>query len=105
MKYRVEKWDRAEPPDVEELKSRMRSEGYSIFQWSDAAGAFYSDHDHSEDESHWVVSGSMELNVHGFGSVVLNAGDRDFMPAGTIHSARVIGDESVVYLIGAKLFS
>lgn len=31
---------------------------------------------------------------------MLEAGDRDFMPAETYHSARVIGDEAVLYLVG-----
>ena len=30
-------------------------------------------------------------------------GDRDFMPAGTYHSARVAGDEPVMYLVGEKM--
>ena len=29
--------------------------------------------------------------------------DRDFMPAGTYHSARVLGEEQLLYLIGEKL--
>lgn len=80
----------------------MESEGYSVYQWSDRAGAIYSEHSHSNDQSHWVISGSLELTVKYIGTFILNAGDRDFMPANTYHSARVIGDESVVYLIGEK---
>jgi hypothetical protein len=44
----------------------------------------------------------LELQVEGVGAVTLNPGDRDFMPAGTYHSARVIGNQPVVYLIGEK---
>jgi len=55
---------------------------------------------HADDQSHWVVSGRLELMVEGYGTFVLEAGDRDFMPAGTYHSARVLGDEPVLYLIG-----
>ncbi len=102
MEYHIKRWDRPERPNASELTAAMKSEGYSVFQWSDAAGTVYADHDHGEDQSHWIISGTLELNVNGFGTVVLSAGDRDFMPAGRVHSARVPGDEPVVYLIGAK---
>jgi quercetin dioxygenase-like cupin family protein len=102
MQYRIEKWNQAVVPNDEELAERMRAEGYSVFKWSDAPGSFYPDHEHAEDQSHWIVSGRLELSVRGVGEIILGPGDRDFMPAGTVHSARVIGDEPVVYLIGAK---
>ena len=100
--YRVEKWTGSDAPEAGELTKRLRSEGYSVFQWSDGAGAVYPDHEHGEDQSHWIISGTLELTVGDHGKITLNAGDRDFMPAGTVHSARVVGKEPVVYLIGAK---
>jgi quercetin dioxygenase-like cupin family protein len=81
----------------------LADEGYSVFCWTDAPGSYYSDHDHANDQSHWILSGSLELTVEGHGKFVLEAGDRDLMPAGTVHSARVKGNEPVVYLIGEKL--
>ena len=100
--YRVKKWDRPDDPDAAELTGLMRAEGYGVFQWSDPPGAVYAYHEHGEDQSHWIISGTLELNVRGYGKVTLDPGDRDFMPAGTIHSARVVGDQEVVYLIGAR---
>ncbi|MBK9155033.1 MAG: cupin domain-containing protein [Chloracidobacterium sp.] len=100
--YRVDRWQRAEDPDADELSRILRSEGYHVFQWSDGAGAVYSDHTHDEDQSHWIISGRLELKCRGFGTITLEAGDRDFMPAGLMHSARVLGTEPVVYLIGSK---
>ena len=44
-----------------------------------------------------------QLTIERDGTVVLKAGDRDFMPAGTYHSARVVSEEPVVYLVGEKL--
>jgi len=73
-----------------------------VYQWRDAPGATYSAHAHSDDQSHWVISGTLELNVSGYGVVQLSPGDRDFMPGGTEHAAKVIGDEPVIYLIGSK---
>ena len=47
-------------------------------------------------------SSAVELTVAGVGTFEMRPGDRDFMPAGTIHAARVVGDEPVEYLIGSK---
>lgn len=102
MEYRVEKWNGPDRPDAGELMSRMRAEGYSVVQWSDGAGAIYPEHEHREDQSHWIISGTLELTVRGAGKVVLQTGDRDFMPAGTVHAARVLGGEPVIYLIGVR---
>ena len=100
--YRVEKWTGDSTPSGSELTRRMESEGYRVFQWSDAPGTTYSWHVHDDDQSHWIISGTLELKVTDIGVVQLSAGDRDFMPANTEHAAAVIGDEPVVYLIGAK---
>jgi quercetin dioxygenase-like cupin family protein len=102
QQYRVERWTGDSPPSAIDLKRAMEAEGFDVFQWSDPPGATYSPHVHNEDQSHWIVSGNLELNVAGHGTIRLSAGDRDFMPADTEHSAAVAGDESVVYLIGSK---
>ena len=102
LEYRVERWLNPGEPVAEELAAIMRAEGYSVFKWSDGPGAAYADHQHGEDQSHWIISGTMELTVQVEGLIQLGPGDRDFMPAGTMHSARVKGNKPVVYLIGAK---
>ncbi len=101
MTIRVERWTDANPPDPKQLRRRLIDEGYSVFQWSDAPGTKYGRHAHPEDQSHWILSGELELRVDDE-NYVLRAGDRDFLPANTIHSAFVPGDAPVVYLIGAK---
>lgn len=83
------------------LRQRLQSEGYSVFEWTDAPGTSYGPHSHAEDQSHCIISGELELTV-GEETYVLRAGDRDFLPANTLHSAFVPGDEPVRYLIGAK---
>jgi quercetin dioxygenase-like cupin family protein len=101
MTIQVERWSKSFLPDAEELTRLMRDEGYSVFHWSDAPGTKYAPHSHSEDQSHWILRGELELHV-GHETYALRAGDRDFLPANTIHSAFVPGDEPVIYLIGAK---
>lgn len=100
--YRVERWTGENKPSASEFKRAMGSEGFTVFQWSDPPGAYYSPHVHPDEQSHWIVSGTLELVVTGVGTFRLGPGDRDFMPPETEHSATVIGDEPVVYLIGSK---
>lgn len=101
MGIQVERWNESKAPDARILQERMESEGYSVFEWSDPAGARYRPHKHPEDQSHWIVSGALELRV-GDEEYTLRAGDRDFLAANTIHAAFVPGCEPVVYLIGVK---
>lgn len=101
MSIQVDRWSKATYADPNELRSHLESEGYSVFQWSDSPGTTYGEHSHSEDQSHWILSGALQLTVSGE-TYTLRAGDRDFLPANTIHSAFVPGDEPVVYLIGAR---
>lgn len=101
MNIQIERWSGEASPNAEELKTYLRGEGYSVFQWTDEPGTKYGPHAHPEDQSHWILSGALELRV-GHETYVLRAGDRDYLPANTIHSAFVPADESVTYLIGAK---
>jgi quercetin dioxygenase-like cupin family protein len=101
MSIQVDRWSEPEAPDAEKLKARLRAECYSVFQWTDDAGTKYGPHAHAEDQSHWIVSGELELRV-GHETYTLRAGDRDLLSANTIHSATVPDDQPVVYLIGAK---
>ena len=100
--YRVERFSGAELPTVVELRRKLESEGYAVYEWTDRPGAVYEVHEHAEDQTHWIISGSLELEVDGFRRVILGPYDRDLMPAGTKHSARVVGAEPVRYLIGER---
>lgn len=98
----MEKYKGIDAPDLRTMVRAMERDEYSVFEWSDRPGTVYGMHEHSDDQSHCIVSGKMEFTVEGSGTFVLGPGDRDFMPAGTKHTARVVGDERVVYLIGSK---
>ena len=101
MNIEIEHWGENSPPNAAELRQLLQDEGYSVFQWTDAPGTKYGPHAHAEDQSHWILSGELELRV-GHETYKLRAGDRDYLPANTMHSASVRGDEPVTYLIGAK---
>lgn len=97
----VERWSETVAPDARRLRHLMEAEGYSVFEWSDRPGVVYEAHSHPEDQSHWILSGALELEVGGE-LYTLHAGDRDFLPANTLHAARVASDVPVIYLIGVR---
>ena len=101
MNLEIERWNESEPPDSQTLRGRMEAEGYSVIEARDAAGTTYGPHSHEQAQSHWIVSGSLMFRV-GWEEYTLRAGDRDYLPANTEHSAVVPRDEPVVYLIGVK---
>lgn len=98
---KIERWNKEHEPVEAELRASMKEDGYSVFEWTDAAETHYGAHSHAEDQSHWILSGALCLRV-GNETYTLRAGDRDFLPANTIHSAFVPGSGAVRYLIGAK---
>lgn len=101
--YKIERWKEVYEPNAAMLRLLMEREGYQVFQWGDRPEMIYAIHKHGRDQSHWIISGALELTIERVGTFTLEAGDRDFMPAGTYHSARVTSEEPVVYLIGEKL--
>jgi quercetin dioxygenase-like cupin family protein len=100
--YRVEKWNQPTAPNPAMLRYLLELDGFRVFQWRDNPGMAYGSHKHDEDQSHWIVSGALELTIERLGTFVLETGDRDFLPAGTYHSARVVVEDPVMYLVGAK---
>ena len=74
MNIQVETWSETSPPDEHELRTRLESEGYTVFQWTDAPGTKYGPHAHAEDQSHWILSGELEMRV-GYENYTLRAGD------------------------------
>lgn len=101
MAIRVERWTKDSAPDPTALREQMEMEGYTVTEHSEAPGTVHEPHDHSTDQSLWIISGSVLLRV-GDQKYTLNAGDRDYLPAHTEHSALVIGEEILVYLNGVK---
>ena len=97
--YQVKRWVGPYAPNPAMLRFELEQEGYRVFHWNDRPGTVYGTHQHAEAQTHWVISGSIEITVGGI-SVELAPGDRDYLPADVYHSARVIGDEPVSYLIG-----
>lgn len=101
--YRVERWDKPHAPNRAMLWYVLTQEGYQVFQWSDRPHMIFPQHKNDEEHSHWIISGTLEWTIERLGTVTLNAGDRDFMPANVWYSGRVTSEEPVVYLVGKKI--
>ena len=98
--FRVEKWREVYSPNPAMLRQTLSAEGYTVFQWTEFPGRSYQMRKHEPELCHWVIAGSVEIVLKDGGTYVLEAGDRSFMPAETYHSFRVLGEETLLYLIG-----
>ena len=98
MEFEVQRWEGDDAADEAALRAAMEREGYSVFAWSDVAGATYEPHVHDHDESIWICAGEMTFGVDG-AEFSLRAGDRLMLPAGTVHTA-VAGSDGAAYLVG-----
>jgi quercetin dioxygenase-like cupin family protein len=95
----VEKWDEARdgPLTEEAMRSRLEARGYRVARYVYPPGTCFPDHTHAIDKIDAVMAGRFRMTTEG-GSVVLEAGDYLEVPRGAVHSAEVVGDESVVSL-------
>ena len=100
----VNRWNEPNLPNPAMLRFWLSNEGYAVYQWCDMPNAIRPMHKHDKDQSHWIVSGSLEVRLSTTGEIyTLETGDRDFIPANTFYSLRVIGEDSVMFLVGEKL--
>jgi quercetin dioxygenase-like cupin family protein len=81
-----------------QLKRVLASEGFSIFAWQDAPGAYYNAHSHGHDEFIVVHAGSIKFIIEGK-TYELSPGDLLNLPAGTVHEAVNEGQKAVHYFI------
>jgi len=85
---------------IEEIVKQLEQEGYTnIFTWCDEAGSFYDWHTHPYQEVRWIYEGEILMGTEE-GEVVLKAGDRLDLPAGTRHWAKT--ETGVCYVCGSK---
>lgn len=68
-----------------------------------APGVAFGKHTHPGEEIIYVLEGSLEYQIEGKPPVTLKAGDVLFIPAGTVHAARnvgnVTGSELATYIV------
>ena len=99
----VRKWDSSVDGELTEdsLKKMLQSKGYSVSRYTYGPGTFFGDHRHGIAKTDAVLSGTFRMGMYGQ-FVDLGPGDWIEVPAGTTHSAEVIGSEPVVSLDAVK---
>ena len=95
---RLEHWDSADGLLTETRMMRLlEREGYEVAAYAYREGTVFSEHAHTRDKVDAVLEGVLRITIGG-DSYDLKAGDRLYVPAGTRHSAEVIGRRTVLSL-------
>ena len=83
------------------LRKKLEKKGYDVTRYVYSSGTYFPDHTHAINKIDAIVSGRFRMTIRGQ-SMILEAGDCLAIPRGTMHSAEVIGNESVVSLDATK---
>jgi quercetin dioxygenase-like cupin family protein len=99
---RLDRWDSSDGPLTEKrMMGLMESEGYEVASYAYREGTVFGPHEHTQDKCDGVVQGVLRVTV-GDQTYDLVAGDRLYLPAGTRHSAQVVGKVTVLSLDGTR---
>jgi len=102
MKMEIEHWDETWGPLSESrMRERLEAEGFVVSKYVYPTGTLFDAHTHSVDKKDAVLKGRLQIRAEGR-DFLLGPGDAIPVPAGTVHSAEVIGDEAVVSLDATK---
>lgn len=100
---KIEKWDsKLDGPLTEEaLLKKLEKKGFNVTRYVYPPGTVFPDHLHRIDKIDAVLAGRFRMTMHNQ-DVILETGDCLAVPKGTVHSAAVVGEESVVSLDATK---
>lgn len=98
-KVRVQHWNPETEGDLteEKMRHKLEEQGYIVTRYTYTPGTYFPDHTHEVDKIDAVLSGYFRMTMNGQ-SIVLEAGDCLYVPRGVVHSAEVLGSDSVVSL-------
>jgi quercetin dioxygenase-like cupin family protein len=95
---RVIRWDPAWGPRSETaMRQRLLGAGYSVARYQYLPGTCFPAHSHEVCKRDAVLTGRLKISWSG-GSIVLGPGDMIEIPPGAVHSAEVVGSETVLSL-------
>jgi len=99
---RLEHWEPADGPLTEKrMMGVLDREGYEVTVYAYREGTVFPEHDHAQEKCDAVLEGILRITVGGV-SYDLKSGDRLYLPAGTRHSAEVVGRKTVLSLDATK---
>jgi mannose-6-phosphate isomerase-like protein (cupin superfamily) len=100
----IELWKEPYQPNPAMLRFLLSNEGLIVYQWCDHPNSMRATHKNDKDQTYWIISGNLEIKFSKTNETyVLKTGERGFIPAETYYSSSVVGEESVLYLIGEKI--
>ena len=102
-KINIERWDPARDGDLTEsnMKRKLEKQGYNYIKYTFSPGTDFPDHTHSVSKKDSILTGRFEFVMYGE-TVVLEPGDMVEVPKNTVHNARVVGKENVVFFDATK---
>ena len=99
---RLERWDKSDGPLSEKrMMGLLENEGFEVAVYAYREGTVFAEHEHAQEKCDAVVEGVLRITLGGE-AYDLKAGDRLYLPAGTRHSAEVVGRKTVVSLDGTR---
>jgi quercetin dioxygenase-like cupin family protein len=100
----VRHWDPETDGPLSEanLRAAIEAEGFAVTRYVYPPGTVFPPHSHGIDKIDGVMSGRFRLTLPD-GAVVLQAGDRLFVPKGLVHAAEVVGNTAVVSLDAVRM--
>ncbi len=95
----VEHWNEAENGPLTEAAMRrtLEERGYVVSRYIYPPGTYFPPHTHDVDKIDGVLAGRFKLEMGG-NTVILEVGDTIAIPKSAVHSAEVVGNESVISL-------
>ena len=100
---KVRRWDSSKDGELNEdlLKQKIEGMGYRVSCYTYSPGTYFGEHKHGGAKIDAVVSGTFRMGMYDK-FVDLGPGDWIEVPAGSVHSAEVIGRYPVVSLDAIK---
>jgi quercetin dioxygenase-like cupin family protein len=99
---RLERWESSDGPATEKkMMTLLESEGYEVAVYAYREGTVFAEHEHAQEKCDAVLEGVLRITAGG-AAYDLKAGDRLYLPAGTRHSAEVVGRDTVLSLDGTR---
>ncbi|RMG40462.1 MAG: cupin domain-containing protein [Candidatus Dadabacteria bacterium] len=98
----LEKWDSSYGQLSEKnMRQLLEKRGYTTACYTYPPGTYFPDHTHRKEKIDGVISGKFRIKMGG-NTYDLGPGDMIRVPAGSVHSAEVIGEEPVISVDAVK---
>ncbi len=99
---RLTRWNRTAPPSGPVLRDVLKTEGFSILEWTDASGTIYPLHSHPFVQVRVILCGHLRIGLPETGEeILLSPGDRFDLPPDTPHWEDVDGGQTT-YLAATR---